>query len=58
MSELYEKNTRGRLTDMTNSVFELLDEFLLATWLLKFTQVKSDELSPIHCAGVRKWLRF
>jgi hypothetical protein len=50
MSEGHEKNTRGRLTDMTNSVFELLDEFLLAAWLLKFTQVKSDKLSPVHCS--------
>ena len=39
---------------MADSVFELLDEFLLAAWLLKFAQIKSNELSPVHYAGVRK----
>ena len=39
---------------MANSVFELLDEFLLATWLLEFTKVESYKLGPVHYAGVRK----
>ena len=39
---------------MANSVFELLDKLLLTAWLLKFAQVKSDELSPVHSTEVRK----
>jgi hypothetical protein len=48
------RNAGGRLTDMANGVLELFDELLLTAWLLEFTQVKSDKLSPVHCAGVRK----
>ena len=38
----------GELTYMANSVFELLDKLLLTAWLLKFAQVKRNELSPVH----------
>jgi hypothetical protein len=38
---------------MANSMLELFDELLLAARLLKFAQVKGDELSPIHYKDVR-----
>lgn len=38
----------GRLTNMANSMFKLLDELLLAAWLLELAQIKSDELGPVH----------